>query len=84
MSNDPVEALYERAKQHGIAMSRICGRAGIFESTPSRWRSKKNGASWEKLKALNEALDGLIAEEVPRDVLAINAMGEAHGGPVTP
>lgn len=65
MSNDPVEALFARAKQHGIAMSRICDRAGIAESTPSRWRSDQNGASMKKLKALNIALDSLIAEAAP-------------------
>jgi len=70
MSTDPVEALFERAKKHGIAMSRICDRAGVAESTPSRWRSGSNGPSWTKLKELNAALDALLAEDVARDSAA--------------
>lgn len=62
MSNDPVEALFERATLHGIAMSRICDRAGIAQSTPSRWRSDPLAASRKKIDALNTALDSLIAE----------------------
>jgi len=62
MSTDPIEALFERAEQHRIPMYRICERAGVARSTPSRWRNERNGGSTKAIKKLNDALDGLIAE----------------------
>ena len=76
MEHDPIEALYARANEHGVAMSRICDAAGVARSTPSRWRNSKNGASMTVLRRLNEKLDELIvtkrkrAPEAPSEVRA--------------
>lgn len=61
-NQDPVEALYERAAQHNMQMYAVCDRANVARSTPSRWRSSKNGATFATLKRLNSALDELIEE----------------------
>jgi hypothetical protein len=60
--HDPVEALYARAKAAEIPMYLVCDRAGVARSTPSRWRSDKNGATTTSINALNDALSALIAE----------------------
>lgn len=65
MEHDPIDALYARASDHGVAMSRICDAAGVARSTPSRWRNSKNGASMTVLRRLNEKLDELIANRRP-------------------
>lgn len=66
MEHDPIEALYARANEHGVAMSRICDAAGVARSTPSRWRNSKNGASMTVLRRLNEKLDELIVTKRKR------------------
>lgn len=67
--HDPVEALFARAKAASIPMYMVCDRAGVARSTPSRWRSAKNGATTTAINALNEALTVLIAER-PESVAA--------------
>lgn len=43
-------------------MAAICRRAGVAETTPSRWNRDKNGANLSTLKKLNSALDSIVAE----------------------
>lgn len=62
MHDDPIEALYDRAKQHGIPMVAICARAKVHATTPSRWRRGKNGATVTAVNALNDALSVIIEE----------------------
>lgn len=59
---DPLAALFASAKAHRIPMAAICERANVDPTTPSRWKRRKNGATVEKLTALNTALASLIAE----------------------
>lgn len=58
---DPVAQLYKRARENGIPLASICRRAGVAETTPSRWRNDRNGPTFATLKKLNAALDDLIA-----------------------
>jgi transposase-like protein len=60
---DPLDTLFARAKQHRISMATICRRADVDPTTPSRWRRKKNGATLEKVTALNTALSEIIDQE---------------------
>jgi transposase-like protein len=61
---DPLDALFARAKQHRISMATICRLAEVDPTTPSRWRRKKNGATLEKVTALNVALSEIINQQV--------------------
>jgi transcriptional regulator with XRE-family HTH domain len=63
---DPVEALFARADAAKIPMSDICSKAGVAQSTPSRWKNDRNGANLTTLRTLNDALSALIAER-PRE-----------------
>jgi hypothetical protein len=60
---NPLDALFSRAAAHGVPMSRICKEAGIAPTTPSRWRTGKNSPMFGKIVALNEALDGILAQQ---------------------
>jgi hypothetical protein len=59
---DPVGALYARAKAAGVPMYLICDRAGVARSTPSRWRSEKNGANLTTIRLLDDALTAIIGQ----------------------
>lgn len=59
---DPIEALFARAKSHRVPMARICERAGIDPTTPSRWKRKRNGATLERVQRLHDALNEIVAE----------------------
>lgn len=59
---DAVERFFNRAAEHGVAMYLICDRAGVARSTPSRWKTNRNGATLTALNQLNNALSCLIAE----------------------
>ena len=63
MSIDPVDQLFKRAEAHSVAMAAICERAKVAQSTPSRWRTDRNGATYATIKKLNRALDELIGEK---------------------
>ena len=40
MNTPPIVAeLVDRAKRAGLTMSEVCRRAGVAETTPSRWKS---------------------------------------------
>lgn len=60
---NPVEALFDSARRHRIPMSRICERAGVDPTTPSRWKRKKNGATVEAVSKLSAALGDILREE---------------------
>jgi transcriptional regulator with XRE-family HTH domain len=62
MEHNPVNILVERANSCGVSMSKICKRAGVAESTPSRWRGGNNGPSFIVVTKLNRALDEIIAD----------------------
>ena len=53
-------------------MADICQKAGVAATTPSRWRNKRNGATFGALRKLNGALDALIAgrAKIERDKAA--------------
>lgn len=57
---DPVATLFERVNACGIPMVRICRKAGIDETTPSRWKRGKNGANLNHVLRLHAALDELL------------------------
>lgn len=59
---NPIDALFESAKQHRVPMSLICQRAGVDPTTPSRWKRKKNGATVEALTKLTSALSEILSE----------------------
>lgn len=59
---NPIEALFERARTHRIPMAAVCREAEVAQTTPSRWRKKKNGATVETLTKLDRALSRLIEE----------------------
>ena len=61
--SDPVETLFERAAHFGVSMAALCVRAGVAQSTPSRWRGGRNSATYGTLRKLNHALDALIGEK---------------------
>lgn len=58
----PLDRLFDRAKANGIPMSRVCERANVDETTPSRWRRGKTRPSADKLFALEVALDKILLE----------------------
>ena len=57
----PLDQLFAKAEEHGIPMSRVCERAGIAPTTPSRWRHGKTRPTVDKLHALDVALTELAA-----------------------
>lgn len=59
---NPIDALFERASANRIPMSEICQRAGIAQTTPSRWRKGRNGATIGAVSKLNAALAEILAE----------------------
>lgn len=58
----PLDRLLATAKQHGIPMAHVCSRAGVDETTPSRWKRGVTRPSSDKLYALEVALNELVAE----------------------
>jgi hypothetical protein len=58
---DPVQALFDRASDAGITMSAICERAGVAQSTPSRWKVNRDSATLATVRKLDEALSDIIA-----------------------
>jgi hypothetical protein len=67
---DPVEALFARVKEADVPMYMLCDRAGVARSTPSRWRSEKNGATVSSIAALDAALTRIIAERAEQRAAA--------------
>lgn len=57
-----IDALFARAKAHNVAMAEICRRAQIDPTTPSRWKRRRNGATYDRLIRLVSALDQIIGE----------------------
>jgi len=57
----PLDRLFATAKQHGIPMSRVCERANVDQTTPSRWRRGITRPTADKLFALETALAAIIA-----------------------
>ncbi len=58
----PLDRLFASAEEHGIPMSRICEKAGVDDTTPSRWKRGLTRPSADKLFALEVALGQLVAE----------------------
>lgn len=56
---DPLSALFARAKEQRIPMAAICKEAGVDPTTPSRWKRNKNGATLSKIRQLQDALTKL-------------------------
>jgi hypothetical protein len=67
---DPLDALFARAKAHRVPMAEICRKAEVDPTTPSRWKRKRNGATLEKVNALNTALTDIIADTRSEQVAA--------------
>jgi len=59
---NPVDALFERAREYRVPMSQVCHRAGVAPTTPSRWKHNRNGATVEAVMKLSDALGEIIAE----------------------
>jgi transcriptional regulator with XRE-family HTH domain len=57
MVDDPVATLIQLAAAKGVSMAAICKKAGVAQSTPSRWAA---GAD-PKLKTIRK-LDTALAE----------------------
>ena len=60
---DPIQSLFAKAKAHRVPMSRICEKAGVDPTTPSRWRRGLNGATVERVQRLHDALGEIIASD---------------------
>lgn len=58
----PLDRLFKTAEAHRVPMSRICERAGIAPTTPSRWKQSKTKPTVEKLFALETALAAIVRE----------------------
>lgn len=58
----PLDRLFATAKEYGIPMARVCDRAGVDETTPSRWKRGVTRPSADKLFALEVALNELVIE----------------------
>lgn len=63
LDTNPIDALFARAQQHRVPMSLICERAGVAETTPSRWKRGKNGATVEAVTKLQAALSEILEEQ---------------------
>ncbi len=63
MENNLVDLLFDRAQSANIPMNRICERAGVAVSTPSRWRGAHHDPSFKVLRRMNAALDEIISEQ---------------------
>lgn len=61
-NNDPLERLLAKTKESGIPMAHVCERAGIAQTTPSRWKNGKSRPTMDKLVALENALGILMME----------------------
>jgi predicted transcriptional regulator len=57
---DIVDDLTQRARRAGLSMAEVCRRAGIAESTPSRWKA---GTFEPRLSVLRKVEDVIAAEE---------------------
>lgn len=64
----PLDQLFAAAKLHSVPMSRVCERAGVDVTTPSRWKRGLSRPSADKLFALQVALDAIVAETTPTKV----------------
>lgn len=60
----PLDSLFASAKAHRIPMSRVCEKAGVDPTTPSRWKRGITRPSADKLFDLQTALDRIVAEQV--------------------
>lgn len=61
----PVDAFFARFAAAEVTMLEICERAGVAQSTPSRWKSDRaaaESANLGTLRKLNDALSELISE----------------------
>lgn len=59
----PLDSLFASVKAHRIPMSRICERAGVDPTTPSRWKRGLTRPSADKLFELQKALAEIASEE---------------------
>lgn len=47
-----IDDLAERAKAAGLTMAGVCDKAGVAQSTPSRWRAGTSGMTFTAFKKL--------------------------------
>lgn len=59
----PLDSLFAAAKAHRIPMSRVCKRAQVDPTTPSRWKRGLTRPSSDKLFELQKALAEIVAED---------------------
>lgn len=60
---NPVTALFDKARSNRVPMSRICERANVQTSTPSRWKRNLNSPNLATVAKLQDALDAILADE---------------------
>lgn len=58
----PLDRLFAQAKANGIPMARVCERANVDATTPSRWKRGITRPSADKLFALEIALNEIIRD----------------------
>lgn len=68
----PLDSLFASAKAHRIPMSRVCERANIDPTTPSRWKRGLTRPSADKLFELQKALARLVEEREAEVAAAAN------------
>lgn len=59
---NPLDELFADAKTHGVSMSALCEKAGIAETTPSRWKKGRTSPTLEKLMELRAALNAIVLD----------------------
>lgn len=60
---DIIEPLFKKAKLAKIPIVKICERAGVAPTTPSRWRRKGLSPNLSTFNKMSRALDELIEEQ---------------------
>jgi transcriptional regulator with XRE-family HTH domain len=60
-----IDGLADRAKRAGLTMAKVCERAGVAQSTPSRWRAGTSGMTLAAFRKLERVVEQ--AESQPLD-----------------
>ena len=61
-----IESIRQRAKDHGFKMSDIAHTAGIDPAQLSRWSTGKTVPLYSNIAKLEQAVDALIAAKAPQ------------------
>ncbi|WP_053554222.1 helix-turn-helix domain-containing protein [Sphingopyxis sp. 113P3] len=67
----PLDSLFASAKANRIPMSRVCERAGVDPTTPSRWKRGLTRPTADKLFELQKAL-AVLVEEREAEIAAVS------------